>query len=86
MADCEKLATCAFFKEYQEDESKKLALAGLANMYCRGDKQDVCVRKKVSKALGGPVNVPVNMMPNGQPLAGTSSDGWSDAVKTAMKL
>ncbi|MBN1502992.1 hypothetical protein JW930_05600 [Candidatus Woesearchaeota archaeon] len=85
MADCENLATCAFFKEYETDEDKKMALQGFVNMYCKGDKQNECVRKKVSKALGGPQNVPVNMMPNGMPLAGTSNADWSDAVKNAIR-
>lgn len=84
MADCEKLATCAFFKEYEKDETKKLALSGLANKFCKGDKQDVCIRKKVSKALGAD-KVPVNMMPNGFPLSGTSDEDWPDEVKKVMK-
>lgn len=85
MADCENLAKCAFFKTYETDENRKLALTGLANLYCKGAKQDQCIRKKVSKALGGPDKVPVNMMPDGHPLSGTSSDDWSEEVKSAMK-
>ena len=85
MADCEKLSGCAFFKEYQKDENKKLALEGLANKFCRGDKQNECIRKKVSKALGGSDKVPVNMMPNGLPLSGTTMDSWSEEVRQAMK-
>ena len=85
MADCEKLATCAFFIEYEKDVSKKLALEGFAKMFCRGDKQDDCVRKKVSNALGGPEHVPVNMMPNGRALSGTSDSDWSEQVISAMK-
>jgi len=84
MADCENLATCAFFKVYENDESKKMALQGFINIYCKGDKQHVCLRKKVSKALGGPDKVPTNMMPNGRPLAGTSSDSWSQDVKNQL--
>jgi hypothetical protein len=85
MEECEKLANCAFFKEYEKDEERKLALRGFANMYCRGDKQDICIRKKISKLLGGAEFVPVNMMPNGLPLKGTSSENWSDDVKNIMK-
>ncbi len=85
MADCEKLATCAFVKAYENDESRKLALKGLVNMYCKGDKQNQCIRKKVSKALGGPEHVPKNMMPTGLPLSGTSKDDWSEEVLNAMK-
>ena len=86
MVDCEKLEGCTFFKTYQTDESRKLALAGLAAMYCQGEKQNICKRKKVCVALGGdPKNVPTNMMPTGQPLAGTDSRGWSLEVMDALK-
>ena len=85
MVDCEKLATCAFFKEYEKDETRRLALKGFANMYCKGDKQDACIRKKVSKRLGGPENVPANMMPNGYPMVGTDRESWPpEAVKNVM--
>lgn len=85
MADCENLASCAFFKEYESDEGKKTALQGFVNIYCKGDKQGDCVRKKVSKALGGPEHVPVNMMPNGLPLSGTSDADWPEEVKNAVR-
>jgi len=83
MTDCANLTTCAFFKEYEQDETKKLALQGFINKYCKGSMQDQCVRKKVSQALGAQ-NVPVNMMPNGAPLAGTTSDDWSNEVKNIL--
>ena len=85
MPECERLGTCAFFKEYEKDESKKLALKGMVQIYCKGDKMESCVRMKVSQILGGPANVPINMMPNGQPLSGTDMNGWSDGVRQAMK-
>jgi hypothetical protein len=84
MADCENLDVCAFFKAYSNDEQLKLALQGFVSMYCKGDKQGQCVRKKVSKALGGPQYVPVNMMPNGVPLAGTTNADWPQNVKDAV--
>jgi hypothetical protein len=81
MGDCEKLSACAFFKEYSNNSELSLALKGFANMYCKGDKQEVCIRKKVSKLLGGADKVPVNMMPNGFPIRGTDDSNWSDDVK-----
>ena len=84
MVECQNLANCAFFRTYENDPSKKMALQGFINMYCKGSKQDVCIRKKVSKALGGPDKVPTNIMPNGRPLAGTSSDDWSEEVKKIL--
>lgn len=85
MRECERLASCVFFKEYEKDESKKLALKGMVQIYCRGDKMDSCVRLKVSRALGGPQYVPVNMMPNGQPLSGTDMRDWSQDVHHVMR-
>ncbi len=84
MVVCEILSKCSFFREYEKDPSKKLALGGFAFMYCKGDKQDQCIRKKVSKLLGGAEKVPVNMMPNGCPLAGTTLDNWSEEVKNVL--
>ena len=84
MPVCEKLETCAFFKQYQNDESKKYALLGFVSRYCKGLQQDECVRKKVSKALGGSDKVPVNMMPTGNAMAGTTSKDWPDEVKALL--
>jgi hypothetical protein len=86
MGDCEKLANCAFFKTYQNDENVKYALKGFVRLYCQGDKQDQCIRKQVSKTLGGPEHVPVNMMPNGFPLTGTSSENWPAEVMNLVKV
>jgi len=82
--DCEKLNTCAFFKLYEERESNKLAISGFVRMYCKGNMQNDCLRKKVSKALGGPEKVPVNMMPNSIPLPGTDSSEWPTGVKALL--
>jgi hypothetical protein len=84
MSDCANLSKCAFFKQYENLENKKLALRGFVRTFCKGDKQGECVRKKVSKALGGPDKVPLNMMPNGLPLAGTSKEEWSAEVKALI--
>ena len=46
MGDCVNLEKCEFFKQYQKDEDKKYALIGFVRSYCRGDKQEQCVRKK----------------------------------------
>jgi hypothetical protein len=81
MADCENLAYCSFFKGASKEEKYE----GLIDMYCKGDKQDECVRKRVSKALGGPENVPSNMMPNGSPLLGTDDSTWSEDVTKVLK-
>ena len=86
MPDCANLATCSFFRKYETDENLKIALQGFINRYCKGDMQDECVRKKVSKALGGPQKVPTNMMPNGMPLSGTSRDDWSAEVKQVLEV
>ena len=84
MGDCANLEKYEFFRQYQANEDKKYALMGFVRAYCRGDKQDQCVRKKVSKALGGPQKVPVNMMPTGLPLFGTDKKDWSEEVKALL--
>lgn len=81
MEVCVNLDKCSFIKEYENDEHLQKALNGYVNLYCKGKKQDDCVRKKVSQALGGPMNVPANMKPNGGPIIGTSDKEWSDEVK-----
>lgn len=84
MEECQNLEKCSFFKEYEQDERMQPALEGFIRLYCRGREQDYCVRKKVSKALGGPAAVPVNMKPNGKPKIGTSSEDWPEKVKAIV--
>jgi hypothetical protein len=84
MTDCERIQKCTFFKAYMDDTSKKLALEGFALMYCKGEKQNVCIRKKVCDILGAE-KVPVNMMPNGVPISGSDDSLWSAEVKQAMR-
>lgn len=81
MTDCENLAYCPFFKDASKEEKYK----GFIDMFCKGDKQDKCIRKKVAKALGGPENVPANMIPNGSPLLGTDDSTWSDDVINVLR-
>jgi hypothetical protein len=81
MKDCEKLDTCAFFIEFKKDKSMTLALDGLVRIYCKGKKQDSCLRRKVGERLGGQDKVPKNMMPNGSPLGGTDDSTWPEEVK-----
>ncbi len=81
MKECANLKNCSFVKEFEKDEKFKKALNGYINNYCKGSLQDVCVRKKVSKTLGDPKSVPVNMKPNGLPVMGTSDKDWPEEVK-----
>ncbi len=81
MAECKNLDNCSFFEEYGEETS----LEGFINRYCKGDKKDQCIRKMVSEALGGPENVPANMMPNGYPISGTTDDDWSEDVENVIE-
>jgi len=61
MSDCELLEKCGFFKKYQA--SKELACKGFISLYCKGPKQNACVRKQYRQEHGVPPND--NMMPNG---------------------
>ena len=76
MADCPNLEGCAFMKTYESMPEKQLALKGFVRMYCKGERQDACVRKIVKSKLGEGGMVPVNMMPNGFPLPGTHNREW----------
>ncbi len=81
MEECPNLSKCGFFKEYENDERMHEALRGFVNLYCKGPRQEDCIRKKVSKALGGPDHVPLNMKPNGKRIIESSNEEWSDEVK-----
>jgi hypothetical protein len=83
MTECANLSTCAFFRKYEQDANMKLALGGFITKYCKGEMQNQCVRKKVSQQLGAQ-NVPLNMMPNGSPITGTSKNDWSDDVNNIV--
>jgi hypothetical protein len=76
---------CSFFKTYGAAEDKSLAIAGFIRMYCKGRRQDECVRKSVSAILGGPQKVPANMLPNGLAMSGTSADDWPEEAKAARR-
>ena len=85
MDECHNLEKCNFFKMYQNDESKNLALKGFISMFCKGERQDQCVRKIISKELGGPELVPPNMLPNGFAISGTNKSDWNEDVISLLK-
>ena len=84
-ADCANMDRCSFFTRYGRDEDKSLAIAGFLRKYCRGPQQGDCMRKEVSAILGGPENVPANMLPNGLPMSGTSTESWPEAAKEVRR-
>ena len=79
MADCEKLEKCPFFNAYKDDEKIWPLIKGFTVLYCKGSKQDDCVRKQISSKFGAD-KVPVNMMPNGKALPGTGKEQWDQKV------
>lgn len=80
MNECQNLENCNFFKRFENDKNKHLELKGFVFMFCKGRKQDKCVRKKISQILGGSQFVPPNMLPNGFAMAGTNNSNWSEKV------
>ena len=81
MADCKNLVNCSFMKAYENSEEHKLSLKGFVSLYCKGEKTEDCKRLQICNTIGKE-RVPVNMMPNGFPLPGTSKDGWDpEALK-----
>jgi hypothetical protein len=83
--DCENLAKCKFFAFISTTKTGQAAAGGFTLKYCKGELRDSCVRKKVSKALGGPQYVPNNLLPNGYPLAGTNDVEWPDMVRALVR-
>ncbi len=83
MTDCENLTGCAFFNEFKQrscdPDFADLAIRGLVRLYCKGYKQDRCIRKILSKKLGSN-RVPMNLMPCGVALSNTTDDSWSPEV------
>ncbi|MBN2795392.1 MAG: hypothetical protein JXR88_08315 [Clostridia bacterium] len=76
MTECEKLANCSFVSCCDAYE-RSTAAKGFVSMYCKGNRMNDCVRKKLSNTFGKDV-VPKNMMPNGSPLPGTQTDDWDE--------
>jgi hypothetical protein len=59
--DCANLANCGFFKKYNGE--KRAACMGFIRLYCQGEQQGCCERKKYRAEHNAPP--PDNMMPNG---------------------
>lgn len=78
------MTNCNLFSTYEKKGEDKQKLRTLATRYCRGRDQLKCVRRRISKKLGGPENLPRNMMPDGKPWPGTTSDNWPDEIKDLL--
>ncbi len=79
MTECEKLANCSFVS-CCDAYDKSTAAKGFVSMYCRGNRMNDCIRKKLSAKFGKDL-VPKNMMPNGAPLPGTDTNAWHEHAK-----
>jgi hypothetical protein len=83
--ECSNIGYCTFFQSYGKDQKYRAAVSGFVRMYCKGPRQDSCVRKSASKQLGGPHLVPANMLPTGLPLFGTNDSEWSEHARKAAR-
>lgn len=81
MRECTNLESCSFFDLYQKDEDKKIALKGFVIRYCKGNRQDQCIRRQLIEKLGEIINIPPNMLPNGHPAPGADKSSWSNKIK-----
>ena len=81
MTDCGLMRRCSFFREFGGDETFANALDGFLRVYCRGNRQSDCMRKRLAERLGTPDFVPANMLPNGLPVSGTSTASWPESAK-----
>ncbi|MBN2897855.1 MAG: hypothetical protein JXO44_03675 [Clostridia bacterium] len=84
MADCPNLAGCAFVGYCNENDACT-SVNGFIKIYCKSEKQNQCIRKRLCDQFGKVV-VPKNMMPNGAPIPGTSTDDWSHEAKNHRKV
>jgi len=82
--DCPNLVACPFVKYCNENDASS-SVNGFINMYCRGERQPTCIRKRLCDKYGKAV-VPRNMMPNGYPLPSTVKEGWSPEAMDYKKL
>jgi len=74
--ECARLELCPFVKHCKE-VNKESAANGFINLYCKGGRQDQCIRLQLCDVFGKEI-VPHNMMPNGFPLSGTDKSGWDE--------
>lgn len=81
MAECEIIKRCNFVREYGRDERYVDALNGFLRQYCQGHRSSTCRRKILADRFGSPDFVPANMLPNGLPVSGTSTESWPESAK-----
>jgi len=79
MNKCMKHKSCPFVMFTTTNSKIGPTLDTIVKTYCEGLGQNVCVRKKIGDLIGS-AKVPLNMMPNGQALKGTTTIDWSDDV------
>ncbi|MDD3978077.1 MAG: hypothetical protein PHI15_08000 [Methanomicrobium sp.] len=85
MSMCVNYDQCPFLKKYNPEFDKSAALKKRVMIYCNGNLEDKCVRKKISRALGDSSYIPVNMMPEGKPVPGTRDTEWSAQVISLLE-
>lgn len=84
MNECPLLSRCPFVK-YCEDNDAVMSVKGFTSLYCKSEKQDECIRKRLSDTFNITV-VPMTMMPNGLPLPGSIKENWSDEALNYRSL
>jgi hypothetical protein len=82
--ECSNLASCAFVEAYENDSKISMAVRGFLSSHCHGDKENICVRKIIKQNLG-PDKLPLNMMPSGHPVPGTTMSDWADEIPPILK-
>ncbi|MBN2734035.1 MAG: hypothetical protein JXQ82_04155 [Methanomicrobiaceae archaeon] len=85
MPRCIEYEQCPFIKKYEPAFKKSEILKKRSLIYCDGNLSEECMRKKISKALGGTVYVPINMMPEGKPVPGTHNTEWTAEVLSLLE-
>ncbi|MDD3407057.1 MAG: hypothetical protein PHP13_03130 [Methanomicrobium sp.] len=85
MPRCLNYDSCPFLKKYGPEFGANNNLKERALHYCESELNSECIRKKISKTLGDAALIPVNMMPEGEPVPGTHIEEWSAVVTSLLE-
>lgn len=86
MKECDRIGICPLIEHCSENASTvSVSVDGMIRLYCRGSKQQHCIRKQLIMKYGES-SVPDDMMPNGFPLPGANRQKWSKEAINFRKI
>lgn len=75
---CELKSKCKFLETFEMSISSPQGKIFI-DKYCHGCKKNQCIRKKLLEIFHER-KIPDNMMPNGEPIPGTSRNNWDNEI------